>query len=142
MGLTNDVAHRMIKASQEKALELGMTGVSTAIVDRDGRLFAFARMEGTHWLSIEVAQNKAFTGALLWRDGADLEQLDASLIASLTASTGRALMPMASVTTVRDGSGTEGRHPSADLVASIGCSGGTDAQDKQCAEAARDAYSG
>jgi uncharacterized protein GlcG (DUF336 family) len=132
----------MIAASQDKARELGMTGVSTAIVDPDGRLFAFARMEGTHWLSIEVAQNKAFTGALLWRDGSELEHLDPGLIASLTASSGRALMPLASVTTVRDGTGTAGRHPSADLVASIGCSGGSDEQDKQCAEAARDAYVG
>ena len=45
MPLTSEAARRMISASQEKARELGVA-VSTAIVDAEGRLFAFERMEG------------------------------------------------------------------------------------------------
>jgi uncharacterized protein GlcG (DUF336 family) len=62
MSLTHEIAQRMIGASQAEARELGL-GVSTAIVDADGRLFAFGRMDGTHWLSIDAAQAKAFKPA-------------------------------------------------------------------------------
>ena len=71
MPLTAEVAQRMIRASQDKARELGVA-VSTAILDPEGRLFAFGRMEDAPWIAIEVSQAKAFTGALLRRDGADL----------------------------------------------------------------------
>jgi len=50
MSLTHEIARRMISAAQEKARELGM-GVSTAIVDADGRLFAFGRMNHGHPVS-------------------------------------------------------------------------------------------
>src|ERR1700721_669338 len=68
MPLTAEVAQRMIRASQDKARELGVA-VSTAIVDADGRLFAFGRMEGAHWVSVEVSQAKASTGAVLQNAG-------------------------------------------------------------------------
>jgi uncharacterized protein GlcG (DUF336 family) len=68
MALTGDAAQRMVLASHTKAHQLGVT-ISTAIVDADGRLIAFARMDGAHWISIEVSQAKAFTAALLRRDG-------------------------------------------------------------------------
>ena len=48
MPLTSEAVRRMISASQEKARELGVA-VSTAIVDAEGRLFAFERMEGSRW---------------------------------------------------------------------------------------------
>ena len=79
MPLTSKIAQRMIRVSQDKARELGVA-VSTAIVDADGRLFAFARMEGAPWLSVEVSQAKAFTGALLQRDGLDVQQMPAAML--------------------------------------------------------------
>ncbi|HLG66371.1 MAG TPA: heme-binding protein [Acidimicrobiales bacterium] len=130
MPLTSELAQVMIAASQDTARALGIA-ISTAIVDADGRLFAFARMDGAHWLSIDVSQAKAFTGALLRRDGPELQQVPAATIAALSTLQGRGLMPLGSVTTVREGDR---------LVASIGCSGGTDEQDAQCAHAARDAF--
>ena len=54
MPLTSEAARRMISASQEKARALGVA-VSTAIVDAEGRLFAFGRMEGSRWISVEVS---------------------------------------------------------------------------------------
>ncbi|RLT35213.1 MAG: hypothetical protein DWI59_04330 [Chloroflexi bacterium] len=131
MPLTNEVARRMIAASQQKARELGVT-VSTAIVDAEGRLFTFERMEGSRWISVEVSQAKAYTGALLGRDGPELAQMAPASLAALSTMHHHALMPNGSVTTLRE---------DGVLIAGIGCSGATDEQDGECAHAARDAYS-
>ncbi len=130
MPLTAEVAQRMISASQQKARELGVA-VSTAIFDADARLFAFARMDGTNWISIEVAQAKAFTGALLRQEGPALQSLAATTISALATMHGRAVLPAGSVTTVVE----NGR-----VIAGIGCSGATDEEDGECAHAARDAF--
>jgi glc operon protein GlcG len=130
MPLTNEIAQQMINASQDKARELGVA-VATAIVDAEGRLIAFSRMDGVHWLSIDVAQAKAFTGALLRREGAELQQMDPILLARLSTLQNRGLMPARSVTILREGD---------QLLASVGCSGGTDEQDGECAQAARNTY--
>ena len=135
MFLTEEIAQRMICASQQTARGLGMA-VSTAIVDAEGRLFAFGRMDGTHWLSIDAAQAKAFTGALLRQDGAALQQVPAATISAVSLMQGRAVLPMGSVTVLRDTNGS--------VMAGIGCSGigspgATDEQDGECARAARDA---
>jgi uncharacterized protein GlcG (DUF336 family) len=131
MALTIELALRMIKASHDKAGELGIH-VSTAIVDAEGRLFAFGRMEDAPWSSVEVSQAKAFTGALFRRDGPELQQVPSDLVTALAAAHGRGLLRLDSVTTLREG----GR-----VIAGIGSSGATDDQDGECARAARDAYS-
>src|ERR1700709_1530565 len=113
MSFTHEIAQRMISAAQEKARELGM-GVSTAIVDPEGRLFAFGRMDGTHWLSIDAAQAKAFTGAALRQDGATLQHVPAALISAVSLMQSRAVLPMGSVTVLRDENDR--------LIAGIGCS--------------------
>jgi glc operon protein GlcG len=132
MPLTAEIAQRMIQASQDKARELGVA-VCTAIMDANGRLFAFGRMTDAPWISIEVSQGKAFTGALMGRDGPDLQQMAPAMVSSLSMLHGRGLIPMGSVTTLREGD---------TLIAGIGCSGATDEQDGECAHAARDAYAG
>jgi uncharacterized protein GlcG (DUF336 family) len=131
MPLDPETTQRMIRASQDKARDLGVA-VSTAIVDADGRLLAFSRMEGAHWISIEVCQAKAFTGALLRRDGPDIQQMAPAMFSALASLQHRGLMPAGSVTTLREGDR---------VIAGIGCSGATDEQDGECAHAARDAYS-
>ncbi|WP_459712414.1 GlcG/HbpS family heme-binding protein [Paraburkholderia sp. 2C] len=136
MSLDHESAMRMIGASHRRAHELGMA-VSTAIVDPDGRLLAFGRMDGTHWLSIDAAQAKAFTGALLRQEGPALQQIPPAMISALSLMQGRAVLPMGSVTVLRDENNQ--------LLAGIGCSGigsagATDDQDGECARAARDAY--
>lgn len=130
MALTAANAQQMIQASQAKAREIGV-GVCTAIVDADGRLFAFGRMEGVHWLSIDVAQAKAFTGALLRRDGADLQSMNPAVLSAIGAMYSGRVLAMGSVTPVRE---------NGVVIASVGCSGATDEQDGECARAARDAY--
>src|SRR5262249_1682673 len=60
--ITSDAAHRLIAAADAKALEIGRPMV-IAIVDEGGALKAFSRMDGAPLLSIQVAQDKAYTAA-------------------------------------------------------------------------------
>ncbi|ULT58663.1 heme-binding protein [Neobacillus drentensis] len=56
------LANKMMEAALEKAAELGIP-FSIAIVDRPGNLKAFTAVDGAPVLSIEIAQNKAFSAA-------------------------------------------------------------------------------
>ena len=54
------LAQKMVDAALAKAKELGVTE-NVAIVDDGGNLKAFSRMDGAPILSIQMAQNKAYT---------------------------------------------------------------------------------
>src|SRR5581483_2438685 len=54
--------HRMIAAAEQKAAEMGHPFV-IAIVDESGVLKALSRMDGAPLLSVQVAQDKAYTAA-------------------------------------------------------------------------------
>ncbi|ETI68819.1 MULTISPECIES: GlcG/HbpS family heme-binding protein [Neobacillus] len=56
------LAQKMLEAALVKGEELGMP-FSIAIVDRVGNIKAFAAMDGAPVLSLEIAQNKAFSAA-------------------------------------------------------------------------------
>jgi uncharacterized protein GlcG (DUF336 family) len=56
------LADKMLEAARVKAAELGIP-FCIAIVDKPGNLKAFAAMDGTPVLSLEIAQNKAFSAA-------------------------------------------------------------------------------
>ena len=58
--ISTEAAHRMIAAAEAKAGELGKPFV-IAVVDDDGVLKAFSRMDGAALLSVQVAQDKAYT---------------------------------------------------------------------------------
>lgn len=58
--ITSELAHRMIAAAEQKAQEMGHPFV-IAIVDESGVLKAFSRMDGAALLSVQVAQDKAYT---------------------------------------------------------------------------------
>jgi uncharacterized protein GlcG (DUF336 family) len=60
--ITTEAAHRMISACEQKASEIGKAMV-IAVVDEAGLLKAFSRMNGAPLLSIQVAQDKAYTAA-------------------------------------------------------------------------------
>ena len=59
-----ELANKMIEAAVVKGEELGMP-FSITIVDKPGNLRAFAAMDGALPLSLEVAQNKAFSAAVI-----------------------------------------------------------------------------
>ena len=60
--VSTELAREMILAAERKAQEMGHPFV-IAIVDESGVLKAFSRMDGAALLSIQVAQDKAYTAA-------------------------------------------------------------------------------
>lgn len=60
--ITTELAHRMIAAAEQKAQEMGHPFV-IAIVDESGVLKAFSRMDNAALLSVQIAQDKAYTAA-------------------------------------------------------------------------------
>ncbi len=58
--ITAQAAQRMIAAAELKAIEMGKPMV-IAVVDGDGNLKAFTRMDGAPLLSVQIAQDKAYT---------------------------------------------------------------------------------
>ncbi|MFJ7638329.1 heme-binding protein [Peribacillus sp. NPDC097206] len=57
-----ELATKMLEVAKQKGMELGIN-FSIAIVDKPGNLKAFAAMDGAPVLSLEIAQNKAFSAA-------------------------------------------------------------------------------
>lgn len=60
--VTAEMADKMIAAAAVKATEMGIPMV-IAVVDESGVLKAYQRMDGAALLSVEIAQNKAWTAA-------------------------------------------------------------------------------
>jgi uncharacterized protein GlcG (DUF336 family) len=60
--VTAELARAMIDAAQRKAAEMGHPFV-IAVVDESGILKAFIRMDGAALLSVQIAQDKAYTAA-------------------------------------------------------------------------------
>ena len=58
--LTLEQAMTMIDAAQEKAIEIE-TPMNIAVVDEGGNLLAFARMDGSILISVEISIDKAWT---------------------------------------------------------------------------------
>src|SRR5947208_10083205 len=57
---STELAHRIIDAAEEKATEIGVPMV-IAVCDESGVLKALSRMDGAALLSVQVAQDKAYT---------------------------------------------------------------------------------
>lgn len=58
--ITSEAAQRMITAAEKKATEMGRP-MCIAVCDADGTLKAFSRMDGAPLLSVQIAQDKAYT---------------------------------------------------------------------------------
>ena len=60
VSISSQLAHRMIAAAEAKASEIG-TPMVIAVCDESGVLKAFSRMDGAALLSVQIAQDKAYT---------------------------------------------------------------------------------
>ncbi len=60
--ITADFAQELVAAAARASADTGRRMV-IAVVDREGTLKAFLRMDGAPLLSVEIAQNKAYTAA-------------------------------------------------------------------------------
>src|SRR5690349_12824673 len=58
--ITIEAAERIIKAAETKAQQMGKA-MCIAVCDEDGTLKAFRRMDGAALLSVQIAQDKAYT---------------------------------------------------------------------------------
>ena len=58
--ISTDLAHRIIAAAEAKADDLGVP-MNIAVCDESGVLKAFSRMDGAALLSVQIAQDKAYT---------------------------------------------------------------------------------
>ena len=82
--ISYELAQKMANAAVAKATELGVTE-NVTILDDGGNLKAFSRMDGAPILSIEMAQNKAYTAlfGVSTQDFFNFIQGDPSLLAGI-----------------------------------------------------------
>jgi len=127
--ISHETAQKMVAVAVVKAQELGVSQV-VAILDESGLLKAFCRMDGAALVSIEVAQNKAYT-ALFGMPSQDFYNFikdDPALLAGVLYIPRIALFGGGLPVRVGD-----------KVVGGIGVSGGTVEQDVACAQAGLDA---
>ncbi len=58
--ISSDLAHRIVAAAEAKAADMGVP-MNIAVCDESGVLKAFSRMDGAALLSVQIAQDKAYT---------------------------------------------------------------------------------
>lgn len=104
--LTTGQAEELILACLSAATEHGRQ-VSIAVVDREGQLMCARRPETLRWLTVELAQAKAYTAAVMERPTQLLETWDHAgpqLFQQLSALSGRTMMVgPGGMTIARDG---------------------------------------
>jgi uncharacterized protein GlcG (DUF336 family) len=125
--ITTDLAHRVVAAAEAKAQEMGHPFV-IAVVDESGVLKAFSRMDGAALLSVQVAQDKAYTavGFGLSTDGwHDFIKDDPPLAAGATTGIDRLVVFGGGYPIKGDGH----------IIGAIGVSGGHYTQDMEVAQA-------
>lgn len=123
-------AQRAVAASVDRAESLGIR-VAAALVDRSGNTLAFLRMSGAFLHSADLAVDKAYTAAGFGFPTADWMSVIGNDERLKTALSGRPrLVVLGGGLPLFDGD---------ECIAGIGVSGGSEAQDEACAQAALDA---
>ncbi|WP_223588389.1 GlcG/HbpS family heme-binding protein [Neobacillus bataviensis] len=124
-----ELANKMLEAALVKGKELGIP-FSIAIVDRVGNLKSFAAMDGAPVLSLEIAQNKAFSAATYNRathEWYDRIKDDAPLLHGIVHTPRLIIFGGGYPIKIND-----------ELIGGIGVSGGHYSHDMQVCEAALD----
>jgi uncharacterized protein GlcG (DUF336 family) len=82
--ISSELAQKMVDQAMAKARQIGVAE-NVAILDDGGNLKAFGRMDGAPILSIEIAQNKAYTAlfGVSTQDFFNFIQGDPSLFAGI-----------------------------------------------------------
>ena len=125
--ISAELAQKMLAKAVAKARELGVSE-NVAILDDGGNLKAFSRMDGAPILSIEIAQNKAYTAlfGVSTQEFFNFIQGDPSLLAGIPT-----------LARVAAWGGGFPIHVDEELVGAIGLSGAPTVQnDIDCARAA------
>jgi uncharacterized protein GlcG (DUF336 family) len=123
-------AERAVAAAEKKAAQLKLR-MCIAIVDESGDLKAFTRMDGAPKLSIQIAQDKAYTATsfgISTHEWFDFIKNDPPLLHGIT-HTARLIVFGGGFPIVLNG----------EIVGAIGVSGGHYSQDMECARAGLEA---
>ena len=129
--VTIEAAMALIEASQAKADELGVP-MCTAIADVDGNLKAFSRQDGAALLSVQIAQDKAYTAiafGMATHEWHEFIKNDPPLLDGIV-HTPRLIVFGGGYPIKKNGQ----------VVGGVGVSGGHYSQDQECAEAALAAF--
>ena len=124
--ITVELASEIIQAAAKKSTEIGVPMV-IAVVDESGILKAFQRMDGAALLSVDIAQNKAYTAVSFgmstdaWYD---FIKNDPPLNTGIV-HTPRLVVFGGGYPIIVDGK----------VIGGVGCSGGHYTQDMECAQA-------
>lgn len=130
--LTLGIAKEMIEQAEYEAHQLGVPMVIT-VVDEGGNFIAGHRMDNALLVSIDIAQNKAWTSVALKMPTAQLAEASvpgAELFGINTTNSGRVVLFGGGIPLC-----VEGR-----VVGAVGVSGGSVQEDVQVAEAAIRAF--
>ena len=125
--ITTELAHQMVAAAEKKAQEIGVPMV-IAICDESGVLKAFSRMDGAALLSVQIAQDKAYTAigfGLSTDRWHDFIKDDAPLAAGAPSGIDRLIVFGGGYPITTDGQ----------IIGGIGVSGGHYTQDMEVAQA-------
>lgn len=122
-----EAAKKMIAAAEAKAREIGKAMV-IAVCDESGTLKAYSRMDGAALLSVQIAQDKAYTAVSF---GIPTHQWYEFIKGDAPLLTGIVHTPRLVVF-----GGGYPIHVDNQLVGGIGVSGGHYTEDMKCAEAA------
>jgi uncharacterized protein GlcG (DUF336 family) len=128
--LTVEAARRLIEAAEKKAKELNKAMV-IAVCDEGGTLKAFSRMDSSPLLSVQIAQDKAYTAAsfgIATHQWYEFIKDDSPLLHGIVHTPRLVIFG--------------GGYPIAinnQVVGGIGVSGGHYTEDMKCAEAALEA---
>ncbi len=129
--ITIETAERIIIAAEAKAQEMGKL-MSIAVCDEDGMLKAFRRMDGAALLSVQIAQDKAYTaisfGGMATHEWYDFIKNDPPLLNGIV-KTDR-LIVFGGGYAIKTDTG---------IIGGIGVSGGHYSDDMQVAEAGLEA---
>jgi uncharacterized protein GlcG (DUF336 family) len=132
--VTAELAHRVVAAAEAKAAELGVPMV-IAVCDESGVLKAFSRMDGAALLSVQIAQDKAYTAVGFGMPSGgwhDFIKDDPPLAAGAVGGIDRLVVFAGGFPIVIDDQ----------IVGAVGVSGGHYSQDSEVAEAGLAALAG
>jgi uncharacterized protein GlcG (DUF336 family) len=132
--VSGDLARRMITAAEDKARAMGVA-MNIAVVDESGVLKAFSRMDGAALLSVQIAQDKAYTAVgfgMPTHGWFDFIKDDPPLAAGAASGIDRLVIFGGGYPITVDGA----------VVGAIGVSGGHYSQDQEVAEAGLAVLSG
>jgi uncharacterized protein GlcG (DUF336 family) len=133
MAIPAEKAIQMVRSAHTQAGQLDIA-VTAVVVDESGRMIALGRMDKARPITVEIALNKAYTAASFQQPTQELAAVAGqSWFQSLVVSSNGRIMPGAGALPVVEGG---------NVVGAIAVSGGTEAQDQQCAEVALAAYQG